>query len=218
MTPKPKLLVATHNRGKLRELTDLLGDIPYEMVSLHDLGIDRDVAETGETFAENATSKAEEYCRLSGLVTLADDSGLEVDPLSGDPGVRSARYAGPNATDADRIALLLENLRDVPPESWTARFRCVIAIAVPRLRTVLYSGQCEGRIVPEPRGDNGFGYDPVFQISELGLTMAELSADQKNRVSHRAAAARQVVRSLSAIPVRPRHPRSDWRYNGIHET
>ena len=207
MTLDPKLLVATRNQGKLRELMDILGGVPFEMVSLDDLGIDHDVEETGETFGENAALKAEAYCRLSGLATLADDSGLEVDALDGAPGVRSARYAGPDATDADRIATLLGNLRGVPQDSWTARFRCVIAIAVPDQRTELYSGLCEGRIVVEARGDNGFGYDPVFQCSEVGLTMAELSTYQKNRISHRASAARQVAEALVNMANRHEHLR-----------
>ena len=194
----PKVLVATRNGGKLRELTQLLGEVPCELVSLDDVGIDFEVVETGKTFEENATLKAEVYCRLSGLVTLADDSGLEVDALDGEPGVHSSRYAGPDATDADRIALLLENLGGVPPASRTARFRCTIAVSAPGERTELHSGSCEGRVVSEPRGHNGFGYDPIFQFQELGLTMAELTADQKNRVSHRAAAARLAAESLAA--------------------
>ena len=196
MASLPRLLIATHNRGKLRELAELLGDVPYELVSLGDLGIHHDVDETGSTFEENATLKAETYCGLAGILTLADDSGLEVDALGGEPGVRSARYAGLDATDAERVKFLLGRLSGADPETWTARFRCVIAIAKPGRPTTLYSGSCEGRIVPEPRGENGFGYDPVFEFPEIGLTMAELSAERKNRVSHRAEAARKAARSL----------------------
>ena len=196
MTSRPKLLIATHNMGKLRELTELMGDIPYQLVSLRDLGIHHDVDETGSTFEENATLKAETYSRLAGILTLADDSGLEVDALGGEPGVRSARYAGPDATDAERVEFLLGKLSGADPETWTARFRCVIAIAKPGHPTTLHSGSCEGRIVSEPRGENGFGYDPVFEFPEIGLTMAELSAERKNRVSHRAEAARKVASSL----------------------
>ena len=192
----PKLLIATHNKGKLRELTELMGDIPYQLVSLGDLGIHHDVDETGSTFEENATLKAETYRQLAGVITLADDSGLEVDALGGEPGVRSARYAGPDATDADRVEFLLGKLAGSDPDTWTARFRCVIAIAEPGRATTLYSGSCEGRIVSEPRGENGFGYDPVFEFIEIGLTMAELSAERKNRVSHRAEAVRKAARSL----------------------
>ena len=192
----PKLLIATRNRGKLRELIELLGDIPYELVSLGDMGIHNDVDETGRTFEENAVLKAETYCRLAGILTLADDSGLEVDALGGDPGARSARYAGPDATDSDRVEFLLGKLSGTDPETWTARFRCVIAIAEPGRPTSLHFGSCEGRIVSEPRGENGFGYDPVFEFPEIGLTMAELSDERKNSVSHRAEAARKAAEEL----------------------
>ena len=202
MTSLPQLLLATRNRGKLRELADLLGDIPFELVSLDDVGIAVDVEETGATFEENAILKAETYRDLSGMLTLADDSGLEVDALGGEPGVRSARYAGPDASDSDRIRLILSNLASsVTPEcEWTARFRCVIAVAAPGRQTRLYSGVCEGRIVHEPRGDNGFGYDPVFLFPDLCLTMAELTAEQKNAVSHRAMAVREVMTALTGAP------------------
>ena len=192
-----ELLIATRNKGKLRELRELLGDADYRLLSLDDVGIDREVEETGETFDENATLKAETYGALSGMMTLADDSGLEVDVLDGEPGVRSARYAGPDATDAERVAFLLSNLSGIPADTWTARFRCVIAIAAPGRPTSLHSGSCEGRIVAEPRGDNGFGYDPVFYFPDDGLTMAELSAERKNKVSHRAAAVRSAAAELS---------------------
>jgi len=192
----PKLLIATHNKGKLRELTELLGAVPYDLVSLDDLRIDCDVEETGSTFEENAVLKAETYRQLADVMTLADDSGLEVDALGGEPGVLSARYAGPDATDAERVEFLLDKLAGTDPETWLARFRCVIAIAKPNGPTTLYSGFCEGRIVSEPRGENGFGYDPVFLFPDIGLTMAELSNERKNSVSHRAKAARRAARSL----------------------
>ena len=196
MTSRPRLLIATHNKGKLRELTELLGDVPYELVSLGDLGIHHDVDETGVTFERNATLKAETYCELAGIKTLADDSGLEVDALGGEPGVRSARYAGSDATDAERVEFLLGRLDGKDPGAWSARFRCVIAIAEPGRPTSLYQGSCEGRIVSEPRGDNGFGYDPVFLFPDIGLTMAELSTERKNSVSHRAKAARNAALAL----------------------
>ncbi len=200
---RPRLLIATHNRGKLRELTELMGDIPYGLVSLSDLGIHHDVDETGGTFDENATLKAEAYCELAGIITLADDSGLEVDALGGEPGVRSARYAGPDASDAERVEFLLGRLDGADPDMWTARFRCVIAIAEPGRATILYSGSCEGRIVSEPRGENGFGYDPVFEFPDIGLTMAELSDERKNGVSHRAEAARKAARWLRGVGISP---------------
>ena len=198
LTSLPRLLVATRNQGKLRELSDLLGDVPLELVSLADVGIDVDVEETGHTFEENAVLKAETYRDLSGMLTLADDSGLEVDALGGEPGVRSARYAGPDATDADRIQLLLRNLESSPDPSWTAQFRCVIAITSPERKTQLFSGTCRGRIVRELWGENGFGYDPVFLFPDLGLTMAELTPDQKNTVSHRALAVREAATALTS--------------------
>ena len=193
---KPTLLVATHNAGKLAELRNLLRDAPYALASLADVGIDADVDETGATLEENAALKATTYARLSGLPTLADDSGLEVDALGGAPGVHSARYAGASATDADRIAKLLANLAPHKPP-WTARFRCVIAIARDAGAPELRAGACEGVIIAAPRGENGFGYDPVFLLPEYGKTMAELSDAEKNRVSHRGRAARKAAQALA---------------------
>lgn len=193
----PKLLIATRNEGKMRELRQLLGGAPYEIVSLDDLGIADEIAETGATFEENAALKAEGYSRLSGLLTLADDSGLEVDALGGAPGVRSARYAGADASDADRVSLLLTNLANTRADDRSAQFRCVIAIAAPGARTRFYAGVCEGRIAAAPRGDNGFGYDPIFDFPELGMTMAELPAERKNAVSHRARAAQKAAAALA---------------------
>ena len=198
MTSPTRLLIATRNHGKLRELSDLLGDVPFELVSLSDVGVDVDVEETGHTFEDNAVLKAETYRDLSGMLTLADDSGLEVDALGGEPGVRSARYAGPDATDADRIQLLLKNLESIPQASWTAQFTCVIVIASPEHETRLFSGSCRGMIVQEPRGENGFGYDPVFHFPDLGLTMAELTPEQKNAVSHRALAVSKAANALAS--------------------
>ena len=193
---RERLLVATHNVGKLAELRELLRGVPFELVSLSDVGIEVDVDETGETLEENAELKATTYARLSGLTTLADDSGLEVDALGGAPGVHSARYAGPGATDADRIARMLNNLAP-HPQPWTARFRCVIAIASPDGEIELHGGACEGVIISEPRGDNGFGYDPAFLFTESNRTMAELSDAEKNAVSHRGIAARNAARGLT---------------------
>ena len=191
-----RLLIATHNPGKLIELTRLLGDVPFDLVSLAGAGIHHQVDETGETFEQNAALKAETYARLSGLPTLADDSGLEVDALDREPGVRSSRYAGDNATDADRIAFLLRKLDNIVAGDRTARFRCVIAVARPGGPLELHSGACEGRIIEAPRGSNGFGYDPVFFIPAIGRTMAELTTAEKNRVSHRSEAARKAAAAL----------------------
>ena len=192
-----KLLIATRNAGKLRELINLLGDVPFELVSLNDVGIDDEVEETGETFEENAALKSEAYARLSGLPTLADDSGLEVDALGGEPGVRSARYAGEDASDSDRIAFLLRKLENVPQEQWSARFRCVIALSWPGEPTEFHPGACEGMIVPESRGSNGFGYDPVFLFPQMNRTMAELTTDEKNKISHRSIAAQSAAKAIS---------------------
>lgn len=194
--PSKKLLIATHNQGKFRELSELLADVPFELVSLDDAGVEEDVDETGATLEENAVLKATMYEQLAGLPTLADDSGLEVDALNGEPGPRSARYAGEHATDAERVAFLLGKLESVPDESRTARFRCVIAISWPGEPVETYDGQCTGRIVHEPRGANGFGYDPVFLVDGFGRTMAELSAEEKNCVSHRSRAAEKAADAL----------------------
>ena len=192
----PRLILATTNPGKLAELSALLAGVPYNLVSLSDAGIDQEVDEPGDTLEENASHKAATYARLGGLPTLADDSGLEVDALGGEPGPLSSRYAGPEATDADRIAFLLSKLDNVPEESWTARFRCVIALARPGRPMELFTGECQGRIVRVPRGGNGFGYDPIFLLPQTGKTMAELTSSEKNRISHRSLAARKAMAAL----------------------
>jgi XTP/dITP diphosphohydrolase len=196
MPDKPKLLLATNNAGKLCEYRSLLQDIPFQMVSLAEEGITAEVAEIGKSFEENATLKATTLAALSGLLSLADDSGLEVDALGGEPGAMSHRFAGENATDADRINYLLERLKDAPDQIRAAQFRCVIAIAEPHGRVELCSGICRGIILKEPRGSNGFGYDPVFFIPELNKTMAELTLEEKNLISHRARAAEQARAKL----------------------
>ncbi len=193
-----RLLVATQNRGKVREYEELLTGLGLELCSLADVGLHAPVEETGQTFAENARLKAETYGSASGLLTLADDSGLEVDALGGAPGVYSARYAGEGASDADRYTKLLSALAGVPREQRAARFRCVIALAWPAGGVDLFEGQCEGIIAFEPRGTNGFGFDPVFYMPEFGQTMAELPMDVKNRVSHRARAAARLRDRLAA--------------------
>ncbi len=183
-----QLLIATNNPGKLAEMHALLGGLAAELVTPADVGIDLHVTEDGKTYAENAEKKAAAFARASGLVSLADDSGLEVDTLGGAPGLYSARYlARPGATDADRRRYLLENLRD-KPRPWLARFRAAVAVAVPGGSVQVLEGQCPGEIIPEERGTNGFGYDPIFFIAEFGRTMAELGMEEKNRISHRARA------------------------------
>jgi len=194
-----RLLIATHNRGKLIEYQEMFADLLFELVTLDDVGIRDDVAENGATFAENARAKATTYARQSGVLTLGDDSGLQVDALGGEPGVRSKRYAGENKSDAERIAFLLDKLRDVPPGKRTARFRCAIALATPDGKLWETDGTCEGKIAFEPRGENGFGYDPIFQVAARGVRMAELSTAEKNKVSHRAHAAEKAQDILAKI-------------------
>ncbi len=193
-----RLLIATGNAGKKREFARLLATLPVEVVGLDDLGLANDVEESGATFAENALLKARAYAARSGLLTLADDSGLEVDALGGAPGVQSARYGGPCLDDRGRYELLLANLRAVPDERRTARFRCTIALVAPNGREATAEGACEGRIVHAPRGEHGFGYDPVFWVNNEGCTMAELPPERKNVISHRAVAARQALHILQA--------------------
>ena len=188
-----QLLVATRNRGKLAEFERLLGDLGLEFLTLDDVGVAEDVAETGSTFLENATLKAGRYAMLSGLYTLADDSGLMVEALGGDPGVHSARYGGPGLTAAQRYRLLLSNLEQVPMEKRIAQFVCVIVLAGPA-GNVLHSAQgvCEGRIALEAAGTGGFGYDPVFYLPERSMTMAQIPEGEKNWISHRGRAMRAI--------------------------
>ena len=182
------LLIATNNKGKIKELQQLLKDTGLDLVTPAQINLQLDVVEDGNTYAENATKKAIAFAKASGMISLADDSGLEVDALDGAPGLYSARYSSqPNATDADRRAYLLQNLQG-KPRPWTAHFHATIAIATPNGELHLAEGICEGEIIPEERGTGGFGYDPIFLLSELGKTMAELSMNKKNRLSHRAQA------------------------------
>jgi len=185
-----QLLIATNNKGKIKELQDLLKDTGIELITPSQINLDLDVVEDGETYAENAAKKAVAFAQSSGLVSLADDSGLEVDALGGAPGLYSARYGSSNGgklSDAERRAFLIRNLQDLP-RPWTGRFHATIAVAVPNGETQLAEGFCEGEIIPEERGTGGFGYDPVFLLLELGKTMAELPMEEKNRLSHRARA------------------------------
>jgi XTP/dITP diphosphohydrolase len=187
-----ELLIATGNPGKVREYDELLAGLPITCIGPADLGIHLDVDESGSTYRENATLKAVAFARASGRVTLADDSGLEVDALDGRPGVRSARYGGPGMGDTDRWQLLLQELGPVPRQERTARFRCVIALATPAGQVMTAEGSCEGVIAFEAAGENGFGYDPVFYLPERDRTMAQLPAEVKNHISHRGRAAEAV--------------------------
>jgi len=196
-----KLLIATNNPGKMGEIKALLGEQDVELVAPAQLGIGLEVVENGKTYAENALLKGRAYARLARLVTLADDSGLEVDTLGGEPGLHSARYVDrPEATDADRRQRLLERLAS-KPRPWKARFRCWVAIVAPDGEAQLAEGVCEGEIIPEERGNNGFGYDPIFLLPEIGKTMAELSMMEKNRLSHRARAVKAALPLLDKYRV-----------------
>lgn len=195
------LVIATGNPGKFNEIAALLEGLDFLLMPLDRVGPIEVPPEGGESFQENACRKAEAVAQALGHLALADDSGLEVDALGGEPGVRSARLGGPEATDAERMALLLEKLRDLPPERRTARFRCVIAIAEPGGPVHVAEGTCGGRIALAPRGSYGFGYDPIFEIPSLGKTLAEVDAETKNRLSHRAqavAGAREILRGILA--------------------
>ncbi len=178
-----KLVVATGNQGKLREIRAILPE--HEIVCLKDLNIDTDIVEDGKTFEENAIIKAETICKMTNMITIADDSGLVVDYLDGAPGIYSARYAGKDATDEERNQKLLSELKDVPFEKRTARFACAIAIAYPNGKTNTFFDTCEGKIAFEPLGKNGFGYDPLFYFEEFDTTLANVESERKNKVSHR---------------------------------
>ncbi len=191
-----KLLLATHNQAKVGEYRSLLLNLPCELVTLADLGITTIVSEVGESLEENARLKATDAASKSQLLALSDDSGLEVDALGGEPGRLSARYAGEGASDRDRINYLLARLKGVPWQERSARFRCVIAIATPEGEVEFCPGECRGFITFEPRGEHGFGYDPIFYLAELDKTMAELPLEVKNLVSHRGEAARKAYQLL----------------------
>lgn len=188
MTENKILLIATNNKGKLREYVQLLAGVPFKLITLDDAGVKKEVAETGLTMVENAIKKACDYAALTGIITVADDSGLEVDILDGKPGAFSRRFSAENATDKERNEYLLAKLREVSWGKRTARFRCVIAVAFPRENVETFEGICEGIIAFEPKGDHGFGYDPIFYLPELDKHMAELTLAEKNKVSHRARA------------------------------
>jgi XTP/dITP diphosphohydrolase len=187
-----RLLIATTNPHKVEEFRGLLAGLPYDLVSLTDVGVAADVAETGTTFAGNATTKALAYADLTGLLALADDSGLEIDALDGAPGLNSARWAGPDVSYAVRNRMIVEKLAGLPDARRGARYRCAIAIAAPAPRGLqgVVEGILEGRIAEKPSGEGGFGYDPIFLVPEDGRTVGQMSADEKSRISHRARAAR----------------------------
>ena len=198
-----KLLIASHNPGKLREYADLLAGLRLTLVSPDELGINLNVTESGVTYLENARLKSAAYSHATGLLTLADDSGLEVDILDGAPGIHSARYA--LGDDDDRISALLRALdaSGASQHERAARFRCVIVLTDPKGEEWYTEGECTGRIISSPRGQRGFGYDPVFLFPDLGRTMAELLPEEKHRISHRARAAQSLRPILEHLSSRP---------------
>jgi XTP/dITP diphosphohydrolase len=193
-----QLLVASFNPGKARELADLVAPLGCETVGLASLGIDTGYEESGTSYEENAVGKARHYAALSGLVTVADDSGIEVDALGGRPGILSARYGGAGLDDAGRCRLMLSELDGVPEERRGARYVAVAVIARPDGEARTFRGTCEGRITTATRGSGGFGYDPLFFFPEFGATFAEVAAERKHGVSHRGAALRALTRFLAA--------------------
>ena len=193
-----QILFATGNKDKLKEIRQILGE-GYRVLSLKEAGIRAHVVEDGTTFQENAIKKASEICRLSGQIVMADDSGLEIDALNKEPGVYSARYMGEDTDYHTKNNALIRRLDGVPDEQRTARFVCVIAAAFPDGRVLTAEGVMEGRIGYEEAGSNGFGYDPIFFLPEYGCTSAELSPEEKNRISHRGRALRAMKQSLEEL-------------------
>ncbi|MGI2326414.1 XTP/dITP diphosphatase [Planococcus sp. YIM B11945] len=191
-----QVIIATQNKGKAKDFEALLSPLGYEVLTLLDVAKDLDVEETGTTFEENAILKAEAVAHALQTTVIADDSGLEIDALNGGPGVYSARYAGLEKSDEANIDKVLANLEGVLDEERTARFRCVLAVAAPGQETITFAGFCEGHILKERRGENGFGYDPIFYVPTLNKTMAELSAQEKAAISHRGNALRELERAM----------------------
>jgi XTP/dITP diphosphohydrolase len=197
------LLLATTNRHKVGEFRAIFSDLPFQLLSLQDVHLNLDVEETGTTFLENAELKALTYARASGLLALSDDSGLEIDALNGAPGVYSARFAGVDTPYPERFKIILPQLQGLPMEKRTARYRAVITIAEPTGYHRSVEGTLEGVIAEAPRGENGFGYDPIFLVPSLGKTTAELTPEQKNHISHRGQAAQRARELLLNWPHSP---------------
>ncbi|WEA43930.1 XTP/dITP diphosphatase [Priestia aryabhattai] len=193
-----EIIIATKNAGKVKDFETLFSPKGFQVKSLLDFPEMEDVEETGVTFAENATLKAEAISFALNKPVIADDSGLAIDALNGEPGVYSARYAGENKDDNANIEKVLQKLNDVPFEKRTARFHCALAIAVPGKRTEIVEGTCAGHILEEKRGENGFGYDPIFFVEKWRCSMAELSKEQKNQISHRANALKKLAPLIDA--------------------
>lgn len=191
-----KYIIATHNMKKRNELARILEPLGVEVLTAEQAGVElTDVEETGTTFEENARLKSESGCKETGMPCIGDDSGLMVDALDGAPGVYSARYAGDHGNDPANIALLLENMKDVPDEKRTARFMCTVCCTYPDGSEIVVSGKCEGKIGYEPKGDGGFGYDPVFMVGDKSF--AELTAEEKDKISHRGNALKALAEALA---------------------
>ncbi|MFR2774367.1 MAG: XTP/dITP diphosphatase [Anaerostipes sp.] len=193
---KQRLIFATGNQDKMREIREILGDKDYEILSMKEAGIDLDIVEDGSTFEENAMIKAKAVMETTGALTLADDSGLEIDAFGGGPGIYSARYLGTDTSYIEKNKVILEKLKDIPEEKRTARFVCAIAAAFPNGQTLTTRGTMEGIIGYEAKGENGFGYDPIFYLPQLEKYSAELSRDEKNSLSHRGEALRKMKEIL----------------------
>lgn len=191
-----RLIFATGNEHKMIEIREILGELPVEILSMKEAGIKADIVENGNTFEENALIKAKEVCKLAGEMVLADDSGLEIDYLNGEPGIYSARYMGEDTSYRIKNQNLIDRLEGVPDEKRTARFVCAIAAAFPDGRSFVVRGTIEGIIGYEERGTNGFGYDPIFYLPERGVSTAEIPPEEKNSISHRGNALRKMKELL----------------------
>ncbi len=194
-----KFIAATSNKGKLKEIVEILDGLPYEVISMEEAGVKKDIEETGRTFEENAFIKAKEIFDATGQIVMADDSGLEVDFLNGAPGIYSSRFAGEGATDEDKNNKLLKLLEGVPFEKRTARFVCAIAVIFPDGNHFTVKASCEGHIAYKPGGSNGFGYDPLFFLTEYNMTTAQMTSSEKHKISHRGKALRLMVEKLKDI-------------------
>jgi len=192
MNDNLRLLLATNNPGKVRELQSILKGLDVDLILPADIGLKLEVEEDGQTYAENAAKKALAYSQASGLLALADDTGLEVHALNGKPGLHSNRFGPEHHTDVSRRAHLLQQL-STKPRPWSAKFRATVAVVSPEGSVKLVEGICPGEIIPDERGKGGFGYDPIFQLKDIERTMAELNKDDKNRLSHRGQAVRKVI-------------------------
>lgn len=190
-----EIIFATKNKGKIKEIKQILPS--FDILSMEDAGIYIDIVEDGKTFIENAIKKASEIAKVSGKVTIADDSGLEIDFLDGKPGIHSARYLGENTPYLEKNNHILQEMENVPEQKRTARFVCAIAAVFPNGKILTAQDTIEGRIAYEQKGENGFGYDPIFFVPELGKTTAELSSEQKNAISHRGKALQKMKQLLS---------------------